>query len=60
MIELNEIHPYGFDIPKGDYTFDLIGYKRSVLLDVLINAIMKHTFLILNSILKSFTDAGTS
>lgn len=23
----------GFDIPKGDYTFDLIGYKRSVLLD---------------------------
>lgn len=23
----------GFDIPKGDYAFDLIGYKRSVLLD---------------------------
>lgn len=23
----------GFDIPKGDYSFDLIGYKRSILLD---------------------------
>lgn len=26
-------YPVGFDIPKGDYSFDLIGYKRSALSD---------------------------